>query len=56
MVLLAIGTIENQFQPVVLPKIGYNGSCTGCNVPFVYPTLLSYEGAGFVGSVTHGVH
>ena len=23
-----------------------------CNVPFVYPTPLSSEGAGFVGSVT----
>ena len=28
--------------------------CTLCNVPFVYPLTLSYEGAGFVGSVTHG--
>ena len=25
-----------------------------CNVPFAYPIPLSYEGAGFVGSVTHG--
>ena len=26
--------------------------CTLCNVPFVYPTPLSSEGAGFVGSIT----